>query len=627
MSGNMVLPAKLMLMNEKPFIHGSRARYVLHCIQAAAVLSAVVAVLAPRPLYAQEQRSVLNMAAEHYARMEYALAAPLYEKLARNKKADIVLLEKLAGCYRETNAYEQAANWYANITERADAQPEDWLYYGDMLKSQGKYTEAKAAYTQYENKSGHPVRNRIAGCDSALVWLAAPSPAYRVTNRRDINTSFSEWGAVGLPGNLVVFTSDSLRYTVLDANSNINPRYEGRSNTPYQKLYVSDSVTAHPGVSFIHGFAPALNRYKYHIGPVAFSAGFDTAWITLTNPDKPDYKRERVFNRKEYRTVYYGVRRLQLMMSVRGRDGRWTQPVPFAYNKTGAYSVGHAAPGRDGQVLYFVSDMPGGYGKTDIWYCERQADGSWGQPYNCGPGINTAEEEAFPTTAQDGMLYFSSKGLTGMGGFDIFRAEGSRAQWSSVQNLKSPVNSPADDFYYTASGESGGFFSSNRPGGAGADDIYAFTVTPAPRSLPVLPVLAENTTRTAEDKTNTHTSPNNNPPQPQAAGTEKQRSFILYFDFDQTNLTTRAFAVLNEVTAALRADPRLHIVLSGHTDSKGSDAFNMALSQRRAKVVYDYLKSRGINAARMQTTWYGKTRPASSEDWKNRRTEIILYRE
>jgi outer membrane protein OmpA-like peptidoglycan-associated protein/tetratricopeptide (TPR) repeat protein len=585
--------------------------------------------LLPCNTQAQEQRSVLDMAGEHYARYEYAQAAPLYEQLARKNKTATGVLEKLAACYRQINAYEQAANWYTKITARPDAQAEDWLYLGDMLKSQGKYTEAKAAYTQYESKSGKQAASRIAGCDAAVSWLASPSPGYRVTNRKDLNTGLSEWGAVALPGSVVVFTSDSLRYTVLDENSKINPRHDGRTNNRYQKLYIADTVKSHPGVSFIHGFAPAINRYDYHIGPAAFSAGFDTAWITVTNPRRPDYRRERVFDKKQYRTIYYGTRRLELWMSVKGSDGRWQQPVAFAYNKAGEYSVGHAALSRDGQLLYFVSDRPGGMGKTDIWYCEKQSDGSWGEPQNCGSAINTAEEEEFPTTGQDGALYFSSKGLVGMGGFDIFRAEGSKANWQEVKNLQSPVNSPADDFYYTATNETGGFISSNRAGGSGADDIYAFRVTAPVQPRPALPALTETTrasATTSSDNTGNNTLHHN---QPEAGNTPagQERSFILYFEFDQYTITTRGFAVLDQVVAQLRAHPGWHIVLAGHTDSKGSDAFNTALSKRRAEVAFHYLKSRGISAARMQTAWYGKSKPASSEDWKNRRTEITLYTE
>src|SRR5690606_34244436 len=113
-----------------------------------------------------------------------------------------------------------------------------------------------------------------------------------------------------------------------------------------------------------------------------------------------------------------------------------------------SFSVGHVALSADGSVLYFASDRPGGYGETDIWYCEKQPDSTWGTPKNCGPVINTPEQDEFPTVSDQDVFYFASKGHAGMGGFDIFEASGARDQWSAPVNLHVPRNSPADDFYY-----------------------------------------------------------------------------------------------------------------------------------------------------------------------------------
>ena len=118
--------------------------------------------------------------------------------------------------------------------------------------------------------------------------------------------------------------------------------------------------------------------------------------------------------------------------------------------------------------------MPGGAGKTDIWYCEKRRDGGWDPPVNCGKTINTAEEDEFPTIGGDGALYYASKGLPGMGGYDIYKAEGAKAQWTAPENLKYPVNSTSDDFYLVTRDGLTGYLSSNREGGKGSDDIYSF---------------------------------------------------------------------------------------------------------------------------------------------------------
>src|SRR5690606_14120047 len=159
-----------------------------------------------------------------------------------------------------------------------------------------------------------------------------------------------------------------------------------------------------------------------------------------------------------------------------------------------AYSLGHAALSADEQVLYYASDMPGGYGGVDIWFSELQSDGSWGAPQNAGPEINTSGDEMFPNV-HGNSLYFSSNGHIGMGGLDIFRAEGSKSDFSTPQNLGYPVNSAADDFSFFVSsnieGNLSGYLSSNRQGGVGADDIYSFNYE-RPRITNILEGVARN---------------------------------------------------------------------------------------------------------------------------------------
>jgi hypothetical protein len=148
------------------------------------------------------------------------------------------------------------------------------------------------------------------------------------------------------------------------------------------------------------------------------------------------------------------------------------------HNNPRKYSVGHACLHPNDSLLYYVSDMPGGFGGTDIYYSELEAGGEWSAPVNAGPMINTAGNEMFPTMDSTAVLYFSSDGKIGLGGLDIFRAEGAKSQWSAVENMRYPVNSSGDDFYFVLSDDKkSGLFASNRPGGAGADDIYSLTVT------------------------------------------------------------------------------------------------------------------------------------------------------
>ncbi|WP_143306163.1 tetratricopeptide repeat protein [Chitinophaga vietnamensis] len=446
----------------------------------------ILLVLSVQLSLAQEQLSLEKQAAAYYDRYDYARAASMYERIAakRKEKTSTEILARLANAYRQNNRYGPAVNWYAKLLARADAPPDARLYYGDMLKSLGQYAEAKAAYTQYaQTGNAEKVKNRIAGCDAALEWMQSPTPVL-VHNVARLNTAKSDWGATPYPGR-IVFMSDTLYRQQLEKGSRFNRNKYRRSNRDYYKLYETD--TGSYGNVYIKDFSPSVNWSRYHVGPAVFDKSYQVIYVTMTNP------RRRIPGVKEHR-VKYGYRRLELYTSEKDHNGKWGKLVAFPYNKPDEYSLGHAALSNDGNTLYFAADMPGGQGGTDIWYCDRQADGKWSAPVNCGPSINTSEDEEFPTIAPDGSLYFSSKGWPGMGGFDLFRSSGSKAQWSTPENLRYPTNSPGDDFYFVSSGGAT-YFASNRPGGKGGDDIYSitnpdvYTLTKTPVAL-VIPFIA-----------------------------------------------------------------------------------------------------------------------------------------
>lgn len=632
--------------------------------------------------FAQEQKSALAMADAHYLRYEYKQAAVFYEEAASKKNANIAILRKLADCYRSTNNYQKAAACYGKIIAGSNVQPDDLLYYADALKSTGDYARAKETYARYMQQGGRDVSKQAAGCDSAIQWLAM-SPESRTRNMSELNTGASEWGATWYPGGQLVFTSDSLRYTMIAASK----KEVGRTGNDYSKLYRVDSVGNNPNGIIIRGFDATMNSYRYHIGPVIFSAGGDTAWLTLTNVAKGIYH-----GKKSYYT-----RRLELYYSIK-KEGEWQTPIPFAYNNPSAYSLGHAALSADSHILYFTSDMPGGFGKTDIWYCEKQTDGSWTSPRNCGPVINTEEDEAFPTVNEEGRLYFSSKGHAGMGGFDIFCAQGNAAAWSIPQNLRTGFNSEGDDFCMVKQPDGNGIFASNRQGGRGDDDLYTFesllppvAVTPAvtPPILEAfvydietgLPVKDAVVSLKDEDRNETWTllpGPEGKlrgvlteghrfvifatgkdhglavpvrfkasskdilrlelklPKAPPVVGNTFVLQNILY-DRDDFHIRTDAFTALDSLVSMMVRYPGMRVELDAHTDSRASTAYNLTLSNRRAASAADYLISKGIGEERIIAIGYGESRLLNhcadgvecteEEHQQNRRTEVrILQR-
>lgn len=557
---------------------------------------------------AQDRKPEIKVANECFDRNQFKQAALIYEKLAQKKNVKTVLLEKLAYSYKEMNDYDKASQWYQVIAQKNDASKDSFLFYGDILKNQGNYSKAKEVYMQYKQMDSKDISARIVGCDSAMVWLKS-TPSNTVTNFHKINTSASEWGATIYNNKNIVFTSDSLRASLFgrEINKKVKYSWTGRS---YIKLYQftpngSDTNT-------ITQFSKELNHFKYHVGPITFNSDYTTAYFTITNPEKIVHKKDPNYN-------FYGARRLEIYSSTL-INGIWQKPVAFPYNNVKAYSVGHPTISKDGNILYFSSDMPGGSGKTDLWYSEKNSDGSWGNPINCGPTINTSEEEQFPTIAENNRLYFASKGHPGMGGFDIFSTTGQKSQWTKPLNLRNPINSPADDFYLTMFDATNGYFSSNRKGGIGNDDVYSCTIVPPkiiPEKIIPEPIITDEQPQ-QEDKTKPKTG----------------EKFILYYYFDKANIRKDASQVLDKVAILLKQNPEIKITISSYTDSRGPQSYNLVLSKKRAQSAMNYLEKKGITKNRMSAKGYGEThlvnhctngvKCSEKEHQKNRRTEVVI---
>lgn len=634
-----------------------------------------VLILVASMAVAQEQPSLRDRADELYQRYEYANAVKLYAKLADTRNPRLQDLERLAESYWLMKDYESAENWYARIVQRDDASPEHLLHYGEVLKVNGKYREAKGQLEAYATETDNPssVAVQIAGCDSALIWMASPT-LHRLRNEGTVNTANSEFAAFPL--------GDEVYYAGEPDHQSMSDTY-GWTGNAFLRVYTAPLSSA--GTLGSPSFAAsAINDSKYHIGPLIAEKDGNTLYVTRTHASK-DVGTQKEAGRR------YRTNTLELYI-YRKIDGVWVAE-PFAYNNVKAYSVGHAALSPDEKVLYFSSDMPGGQGGTDIWYSERQPDGTWGDPVNAGAVVNSVGDELFPSIAPNGDLYYSSDGFAGMGGLDVFMTTGDKAAWTRPENLKYPINSASDDFAYLVYDEDDegfrGFLSSDRRGGKGGDDIYSFSVE-KPRIIIILQgTTSDKTTgeRLAETdvtlydgereiiakksssdtgtfefildpnrdytvlgqksgyhadsaKVNTHGITKSDTlevalllePIFQVGQTFELEN--IYYDFDKHNIRPDAAEILDELVRTLRDNPTLKIELSSHTDSRGSNAYNEALSQRRAQSAVDYLVSRGIARDRMVAKGYGETRlvnrcadgvPCSRDEHQaNRRTEVTV---
>jgi len=406
----------------------------------------------------------LARADKNYSQFNYSLAVKEYEAIVKKKGQTEELVQKIADCYRKMNNSEEAEKWYAILlTKFSKVDPPNLLYYAEALRNNGDYQEARRQYLQFGKL--FPSEKRVAeafarNCEKAMEWMANPVQV-KIENVKSVNSAYSEFSPCLVSNRLVLATDRKF-----EDGEYSNKQIYGWTGTPFLNLAYAD-IDSNANIEF-KGRLKGLNG-MYHNGPASFSKGGDTVYFTKTNKVKNKakvngQKRDPDFvNRLE---IYYAVK----------HNGSWSAAKPFEYNNVLHYSVGHPALSPDGKTIYFVSDMPGSVGNTDIFYCTMEANGKWSFPKNVGRYINTPAKELFPYVAPDGKLYFSSNGHTGLGGLDIFVTSGKHDKWEKPENLMYPMNSSKDDFGITLDSTlNGGFFSSNRDGGMGQDDIYRFS--------------------------------------------------------------------------------------------------------------------------------------------------------
>ncbi len=418
------------------------------------------------PTYAQ-----LDKANKKFLYYRYSEAIPLYIKAAEKEKDPSLRAEaysRLADCYRFTNNTERAREWYAKAIQFGNVEPINYLYYGQALKSTGNYAKAKTAFIKYSQLVPEDLRGNefAASCDLPKMWDSA-APAFEIKNMTALNSIYADFGPAYCKGG-VVFTSDRRINFLEDVTY-------GWTNNNYLDLYFSGQDSpenAFGNVKAVKSYAKDLNKV-YHDGPATFSSDFKLIYLTRSYNDRT-VKKSNIKN--HLLKIFYA-----------NTDGKnWSDEKPFYLNSEN-YSVAHPSLSADGKTIYFSSDMPGGFGGSDIWCCNWDGN-KWGPAQNLGKEVNTTGSEVFPFIQDDATLYFASNGLPGFGGLDVFVSKKINGSWQKPANLQKPVNSSYDDFSFILDpGGDHGFFSSNRPGGVGSDDIYASRRLPV--IIPVKPVV------------------------------------------------------------------------------------------------------------------------------------------
>ncbi|HOV10539.1 MAG TPA: OmpA family protein [Bacteroidales bacterium] len=639
------------------------------------VLSAAV-LFFNNSIFAQKQ---LQSAKELMSRSEYAQAIKVYKDFISTSSAGIQEKRDLAECYLATGNTIAAEEWLAEVADNPDHTAQDVLKYANVLKSNGKYSEAMIQYQDYgkmQPAESSKAKEMVNACKKSLEWIA--DPAYTdVINADAMNSENSDFGLMPYENGFLLTSDRRLKGKSYSASD-----IYGWTGNPYLKIiqYKEKDLSIAPRE------LEGVNN-NYHNGPAVYDKHSGTLYFTRTKMVKMIKKPMNCDPTSWYdnsKAKDY-VNRLELYYATK-EDGKFQQPVAFQYSNPESHSVGHPALSPNGKIMYFVSDMPGGMGGTDIYYCDKFTDGTWGTPKNAGNNINTAGNEVFPYIAADGTLYFSSDGWPGMGGLDLFSAKGSKENWSTPENLKYPINSPKDDFCMVYTGEGTGYLSSNRDGGKGNDDIYRFI--PSPPKTFVFTVTAKEKTDSvnlgmlknatvqvvgdsgecpvlfekngvyyfradcgkeykvkgsrdgyfAAEKVITTTCQTRNDTVPVELVLDKiviNKPIVLnniYYDYDKWDIRPDAAIELDKLVKILIENPKINIELGSHTDSRGKDKYNLDLSQKRAESAVNYIISKGIDQVRIKAKGYGETVPVNKcidgvtcteEEFQlNRRTEF-----
>lgn len=419
--------------------------------------------------------SQMERADKLYKNAEYYRAIPIYKREAKSKnpahKQESYV--KLANCYKAINNYAAAEDAYKNASESGgDIEPDVYYNYAQILKTNNNYEEAAKQYDNYLKLSPNDERAKKARkfCKEIKSYLAKPIE-YKVTNVGAINTDKSEFSPFVINNKLMFIAEranfDFVNYEVSD--------YNGQ---PYLNMYVS--AIADKDLKKEKPFSKSINT-QYDDGPGCLSPDGMMLYFT----------RSGYINKKNF------VNQVKIYTAV-NTEKSWKKIKPLELNSDD-YSIAHPSISADNNLLFFTSDMPGGFGGKDIWVSTRSGE-SWGEPVNLGPDVNTTGDEMFPSVRKDGVLFFSSNGLPGFGGLDIYTAKQVQGKWIVQRNEGLDLNSSADDFGVTFMNDTVGYFSSNREGGKGNDDIYRFEYNPRAMVISGNVLLTENVNDQAKGK-------------------------------------------------------------------------------------------------------------------------------
>lgn len=617
--------------------------------------------------YVSAQSSILRYADKQFQLENYANALSAYQD-AHAKKPTYLTARKVAETHRLLRNYEESYDWYGKVVAYKEATRDDYKDYLTVAMQAGnlEIMEGILSGSSFA-KSDFPEID-FAGIDKLLSLKSN----VKLSGVAEANSDGSDFN-MAVSGNNRYFSSDrgavkggsrpSIRldaknYIFSADKSDINDR------TFYGIYQLNDKKELTRVSTDVAG--------AYHItDPFVLNGGdliFYTAVVAQTK-----LKKTKDFS--NYEGIYFGKL---------DDSGKIVNSKPFPTNNHLSYRVMNPFVDQVAKRVYFVSDMPGGLGGLDIYYVAYDEQMNFGAPVNLGPQVNTSENETYPFVSGN-QFYFSTKGRLGLGGMDIFVADMQGDSFGNPRNLGSPFNSERDDFAFYVADNGKRYLSSDRKGGLGLDDIYI--VEDLAKRLVARVVDCDG--NVIHDGVSTDFSKKQEPSKALKLDKNSQNQLtsdldletdyrlgitkkgyfpviddnlttkgvkdeviereyklakipyrtpvyidIVYYDLDKAFIRKDAEPILEKIGSLMQKYPFLDLLVASHTDSRASDAYNMALSQRRADAVKDYLKKFSVVAERIRMEWFGEQKLVNNcgdgvpcpepVHQLNRRSELVL---
>ncbi|PBJ09047.1 OmpA family protein [Flavobacterium sp. ACN6] len=596
------------------------------------------------------QQSKINSGDKKYNDYAYVDAIKTYEKVANKGYKSEDMFKKLGNSYYFNSDFEGAAKWYGELFAMNTAvEPEYYYRYAQSLKSTGDISKANKIFDEFNTKSKSDNRAKLYKNDvNYLDQIKANSGRYKIEDA-GINSKYSDYGSI-VYNNKIYFAS--ARDT-----GNFSQRKHKWTGEYFTNIYNADLDPESGKALKVNKFKSAINT-KFHEASPVFTKDGKTVYFTRNNfidgkKGKDDHK----------------ITLIKIYKATLDEKNKWSNITELPFNSDN-YSAGHPALSPDEKTLYFSSDMPGSIGQSDLYKVSINPNGGYGTPENLGNTINTEGKETYPYVTNENEIYFSSDGHPGLGGLDVFAANLEEdGTISNVQNVGADVNSPKDDFAYIIDPSSRrGFFSSNKDGGQGSDDIYTFLETKKLKCIQelegivtdsetgiILPgakislfdnqmsvknstvtdgfgkysfavecgktyyVRAEKPEYTTKELSVTIAKTSGKTSLPIAlekssckvtVGDDLGKCFgikMIYFDLNKFNIRTEAALDLEKILVVLNDNPTMKLDIRSYTDSRATHQYNEALSEKRAKSTIKWLIKNGVAPDRLSGKGYGET--------------------